>query len=275
MRRPDLRGPLRAVMGHAHGHGFGPQRASVPAWVPSDVAGLLLQYDALSTPTMECYLESSGTPPGTTRVTTNGETVGTCRNKVANNDHLIQATAASRPTYNSTGLGGGPCLIFEGSADHLRVVDSVTAAQFTWLISFKLDSVPGSGLFTSPGGINFSAGSSELLLMNGVGGYRNLTVNLGTTNGVGYNMTLDTSPHVVVITYNGGSATSAASWQVFVDGVSQTLSASGLVIPSGAHAMGARTSGSNQMAGRVRAMCAWSGVLSAGDIASATEWGTP
>lgn len=275
MRRPDLRGPLRAVMGHAHGHGFGPQRASVPAWVPSDVAGLLLQYDALSTPTMECYLESSGTPPGTTRVTTNGETVGTCRNKVANNDHLVQTTAASRPTYNSTGLGGGPCLIFDGSNDLLRVVDSVTASTFTIGFSFKLDSVPASGLFTSPGGVNFSVGSCELLLMNGVGGYKNLTLNVASNNGVGYNMVLDTNPHTVIGTFAGGVVTNPANWQIFVDGVSQTLSASGLVIPSGAHCMGARTSGSNQMTGRARAMVAYSGVLSAPNIALLHDWLAP
>lgn len=252
-----------------------PALPAAPAWVPSDVAGLLLQYDALSTPTMELYLESTGTPPGTTRISSNGETVGACRNKVSNNDHLVQTTAAARPTYNATGLGGGPCMIFDGSNDYLRVIDSVTAATFTWLISFKLDSVPASGLFTSPGGINFSAGSSELLLMNGVGGYRNLTVNLASNNGVGYNMALDTNPHVVVVTYSGGTSTATTSWQVYVDGVSQTLSASGLVIPSGAHCIGARTSGSNQMTGRVRALVAWSGVLSAENIALATAWGTP
>lgn len=249
--------------------------AAAPAWVPGDVAGLLLQYDALSTPTVEMYLESSGTPPGTTRISADGETVGTCRNKVSDNDHLIQGTAASRPTYNATGLGGGPCMIFDGSNDLLRVVDSVTASTFTIGFSFKLDAVPSSGAFTSPGGVNFSVGACELLLMNAVGGYRNLTLNVASNNGIGYNMTLDTSPHTVIATFAGGSVTDPANWQVYVDGVSQSLSASGLVVPSGAHCMGARTSGGNPMTGRARAMVAYSGVLSAPNIALLHDWLAP
>lgn len=224
---------------------------------------------------MECYLESAGTPPGTTRVSADGETAGAVRNKVANNDHLIQATAASEPTYNATGLGGGPCLIFDGSNDYLRVVDSVTASTFTIGYSFKLDAIPGSGLFVGIGGINFSVTAFETLLMNGTGGYRNLTVAGNGYNGVGYNMVLDTSPHTVIVTYNGGSFTATGSWQVYVDGVAQTLSASGLVIGSTAHAMGARTSGSSQMTGRMRAMVGYNKVLSAGEIASLHDWLAP
>lgn len=275
MTRPDQRGPLRGPFGLAAALGFSRVAAVAPAWDPADVAGLLLRYDALSTPTMECYLESAGTPPGTTRISADGETAGAVRNKVANNDHLIQGTAANEPTYNATGLGSGPCLIFDGSNDYLRVVDSVTASTFTIGFSFKLDTIPASGQFTSPGGINFSVGSCELLLMNAVGGYRNLTVNVASNNGVGYNLALDTNPHTVIATYNGGTVTATSSWQVFVDGVSQTLSASGLVIPSGAHAIGARTSGSNQMTGRVRAMVGYSGVLSGADIALLHDWLAP
>lgn len=247
----------------------------VPSWEPATPGGLLLRYDALSVPSHALYQESSGTPPGSTLADTDGETVGTCRNKVSDNDHLIQATSGNRPTFDDDGLAGGPCMIFNGSTNYLRVVDSVTASTFSLLWSFGLDSIPSSGQFTSPGGVNFSVGACELLLMNAVGGYKNLTVNVASNSGVGFNITLDTNPHVVIVTYAGGTVTDPANWQVFVDGVSQTVLTSGLVIPSGAHCMGARTSGSNQMTGRMRAMCAWSGVLGSSDIAAATAWATP
>jgi hypothetical protein len=46
----------------------------------------------------------------------------------------------------------------------------------------------------------------------------------GTARGV--TLTLDTNPHTIVMTYNGGTNTSSASYTCMVDGVVQTVVAS-------------------------------------------------
>ena len=82
--------------GCAHGHGFGTSRpAAVPAWVPSDESGLLLWYDAKSTPSHSLYQESTGSPPGTTLADTDGETIGTWRDNMRTAEGLARQWIAA------------------------------------------------------------------------------------------------------------------------------------------------------------------------------------
>lgn len=260
--------------GHAHGHGFGASRpaASAPTWVPSDVSGLLVWYDCKSDPSHSLYQESTGSPPGSTLADTDGETIGAWRDRSASGDHFTQSTAGARPAYSSTALGGKPCAVFDGSSDYLRRVDSVTASTFTVGFAWQITTLPGAGSFVGVGGVNFTVGACELLIMNAVGGYKNITVNCNSGAGVGVSPTLDTSAHYLVATYDGTGTNDVNAWDIWLDGVAQTVLSSGLVIPSSAHAIGVRTSGSNQITGRVGAMLGYNSVLSAGDIADLNTW---
>lgn len=267
------RGPLHSPLGLAAGLAFAQVVSAAPAWVPSDESGLLIWYDAESAPSHSLYQESTGSPPGTTLADTDGETIGTWRDKSASGHHVTQSIVGSRPAYSSTALGGKPCAVFDGSSDYMnRTTSSVTASAFTIGIAWQLTSIPGAGLYVGVGGIYFSAGTCELLVMNGVGGYKNLTVNCGTGAAVGFDLAVDTNAHYMVATYNGLGVVTPANWQIWVDGTARTVLGSGLVIPGNAHGIGARPSGSNQMTGRFGAMVGYNSVKGSGPIASLNSW---
>lgn len=243
------------------------------AWLPSAESGLLLWYDCKSTPDHSLYQESTGSPPGNTLADTDGETIGAWRDRSTSEHHFTQGTVGARPAYSSTALGGKPCAVFDGSSDYLyRPTASVTATTFTLGIAWQLTATPGAGAFVGLGGIWFSAGVCEVLVMNAVAGYTSLTFNCGSGAAVGYNLAVDTNAHYAVITYNGGTASSAASWQLWTDGVSRTVTTSSTVLPFNAHGIGARPSTGNPMTGRFGALLGYNSVLGAGPVASLNTW---
>ena len=90
---------------------------------------------------------------GTTAVTTTSDPVGYWADQSGNGNHLIQATAGSRPTYSSI----MPSVVFDGTDDRLGLAAGLAATSGSVAILFKT------------GATAFSAGAQVLLSCADVG----------------------------------------------------------------------------------------------------------
>lgn len=143
-----------------------------------------------------------------------------------------QSTGGAQPAYTTNSLNGRPGLTFVGpTTSGLQWGLDLQGAQ-TVLAVAKMSSTPSSAsyLVTS---IKGSTGPvrGELYTVS-AGGYQNFTFkgDLSTlAASVGSNPTLDTSAHIYLYTYDGGTNTSTSSYTATYDGAAQTLVASGNV----------------------------------------------
>jgi hypothetical protein len=220
-------------LGLGHGLGFGGAAPGGAAWAPTDVSGCVLW---LSADTAQLYQESTGSPPGTTPADTTGETVGAIRDRSTSGLHLTQGTAARRPPVDTDGLGSGvPAVAFDGSDDRLeRTSTQVTVGSnaITLGIAYKLRATSGAGVYQTLASIYLSIGRCIVVHICNAGGYTTLSVSCnigaGAAAGVGVaGVCNDTAEHTLVLTCDGVSPNNPTSWRIYLDGVSQTVTASG------------------------------------------------
>ena len=210
--------------------------------------------------------DGSGSAP-----TTTGDAVRRWVDTSGNARHLNVLNGT--PTYVEPSGNSRGSVKFDSAESLERASVGLAGAQ-TWALSFKLDATPTSGNFgclmtLSDGGANTFG---ELWIANS-GSYRPLYWRLGYTqgtagNGVGIATTLDTTWHTLLITYDGVSSTAASSYTAYLDGVAQTVVASG---------SNSGTAGSNLKLGRntsyttasqFRLVSVYARVLTAGEIAA-------
>jgi hypothetical protein len=141
-----------------------------------------------------------------------------------------QATDARKPTWSTSGgLNSRPRIIFDGARAFTLDFD-VTGAKTLFLV-YKLAST--AGIIDSLISLKNISGSlfSEFTVNCTTGGYLLTSFRddyLVGGNSVGFNTTLGTTVgHYEINTYNGGSNASTGSYTDTLDGVSQTMSASG------------------------------------------------
>lgn len=176
------------------------------------------------------------------------------------------------PSYEVPSGNSRGSVRFDTGEQLARASTGLSGAQ-TWALSFKLDATPGSGafgnLFTlSDGG----AGTFGELWVANSGSYRPLYWRLGYTqgsagNGVGIAVTLDTSWHTLLITYDGVSSTTASSYTAYYDGSVASVIASGSNSGTAGSSMLLGRNPSFTTASQFRVVSVYARALSAGDIA--------
>jgi hypothetical protein len=139
---------------------------------------------------------------------------------------------STKPTFVANAFGDKGGFKFQAANAQYATGPALGfAGAKTIIVVGKLDILPGSTDFNTI----FSAGTVGLLsseiLVTGTGqvAYKRFVFavnNVGTNATVGFDWTLDTSPHIFIISYNGGASTSSASYALSYDGVEQTLAIS-------------------------------------------------
>lgn len=103
---------------------------TLSGFTPQDVSGLVAWYDPSDLSSM--FQDSAMTTP----VTANNDPVGAIRDKSGNGNHLLQATAANRPLYKTS--GGLSWLEFDGTNDSLADTFTAVAQPFDRVSAFRL-----------------------------------------------------------------------------------------------------------------------------------------
>lgn len=141
-----------------------------------------------------------------------------------------QATASFRPTYNAGGAGPAnrPHLDCP-SAGPVLVWDLTVAGAKTIACVARIDST-GSGFSVYSLNEGSAETTSEMIL--GLGGYHSVSFrhDYGTSAGaaVGHDDVLGTGIHGYIQTYNGSGNSNAANYTATYDGVTKTLTTTGL-----------------------------------------------
>ena len=168
-------------------------------------------------------------------ITTVSGAVSQWNDKSGNGRHLSQATAASRPAYQATGLSSLPTLQFDGINDFLQNTSfSFGNSAFTFYCVMQ-SSIPGGGsgciFIASPVPSNVNQ-LSELVYMNAIGGYQTITLKSPAidesfvTPQIGASTTHLTTAQIISAGYDGGG--SNPSNHVFsVNGSALTSTTSG------------------------------------------------
>jgi hypothetical protein len=183
---------------------FNPASLSPTAW-----------YDVSDLSTL--FQDSAGTTP----VTADGDPVGKVLDKSGNGNHLVQATAGSRPLYKTS--GGLSWLLFDGVDDSLAA--SFTLAQPFDRISAIRQVTWATGVLLA--GTAFQAGylyqtdfTPRLRLYSGSNG--------PFTDGVAVG-----SDAVITERHNGASSRLAANNDAYATGDAGSASAGGLMVGDG------------------------------------------
>lgn len=216
----------------AHAHAHPVPSAPDGGWVPSDTSGNVLWLPA----TLTGLWQDSG---ATTPVAANGEPVGYRSELSPTGLYVVQATAGQRPTWAQNGFATDkPAISFDGADDSLA--RAATCGNIRTLgLSYKLRATSGAGVYQCICHLSQSDGATLIVHICNAGGYKTLSIsnNSVAVLGVGVaGICNDLDSHSLVITYNGGTRTDPASWGVRLDGVAQTVAA------SGAHGLVAGTS---------------------------------
>lgn len=189
-------------------------------------------------------------------------------------------TVANFPSFRS----GSPCVdANQVTATQVRMNHplgfAAGAMSFSWkgrLRQVTTIDASGFGLLA-----RFTSGTTlcEIYLTDArAAGYQRIHVRCGFTsgaagNGVGCGFTLDTLEHQITIVYDGSGSTDPAAYQIFIDGVSQSVVASGsntgVTEPS---SLFAAYSGAYPLPCASTFVLAWGRALSAGEITNLHDW---
>ena len=110
--------------------------AAVPAWIPTDIAGLALWIDFSDATKLF-------TDAGTTPVSSDGDAIYQANDKSGNNRHITQSTSGARPAYKTNVQNGLSIARFDGSSDFFSVPNFLTALSIGEVfIVVKIDTDP-------------------------------------------------------------------------------------------------------------------------------------
>jgi hypothetical protein len=232
------------------------RRTRAVAFTPSDLTGLEVWYDPSDISTL--WQDSART----TSVTTDADPVGALDDKSGNGRHATQATSGKRPTYKTSQFGSLSALDLDGTDDFLDA--TVTLSQpLTWFIVTDLDATAtqqhlidgntnrNTVYVWTDGDFHFYAGSD-----------------------VDSALAVDTSPHVIVATFNGASS------KLWVDGGSGVTGDTSTQGISSLLRIGIESGGSSgPVNGRIGELLGYTQALSTTDIDRAgnylaAKWGT-
>lgn len=111
--------------------GFGADLLDGPSFLPTDLPNLLGWWKGDGV-----LWQNSGR---TTPVASDGDPVGAWDDGSGNGRHLIQATAAARPTFRSAGVNGRPTVEYDNVDDSLRFDTAVNLAKnYTYFACAKI-----------------------------------------------------------------------------------------------------------------------------------------
>lgn len=245
--------------------------SSPPPWVPGDAGTILYQLDAEASSVL--WQDTSGTTPATTA----GDPIQRWSASVGGN--ATQSTAGLIPVLALA--SGKKRVSFDGSNDRLvNASQTFTAGAkslaFCWRYTAapsgsEVDMVCSLGL-PGTGGVSrlvFCAGSHPSAGLNW-----HFDAPASSTGVVGASsVTLDTSLHALVVVYNGGTITDAASYRAWLDGSALTIAgrASSLT-PSGTTSIGAMSIGNNPATADVAHVLLWSGAISDANAIAACNY---
>ena len=218
--------------------------SAAAAWTPAS-ATALFWIDADKAFSGGRLYQDSGK---TSLVTTALQAVGAWVQEGAITPDLLQSGALTKGYFTSLSsgaLGVG----FDGVDDRLASAQTFSAGAKTLAFRFQYATAPGATELDTP--LTLGAMTNQLrLFLSGSshGTYPRLSWAFDLTGAstlfLGSNgLTVDTNEHTVIIAYNGGSVTSAASYRVWVDGVEGTVTTRGSTTASGTTAIGAGSAG--------------------------------
>lgn len=222
------------------------------------------------------------TDAGSTLVSPSGDAVGRAEDLTGNGHHAKQSSAADRPTYSPTALGGRPCFTLDGAGDVLST-DAVTLTTATlFFVGAK-----ASGLGTYGAYVKLSATASDAastdgrVLYDGIGaGTSHFMANPSTS--VYQELVTNVAESAGTLTYwCWGWGSTRASWFLRRAGVAATQGAQAVgtaVAPSANPLHICRGYSNVQGVIRVGEVIAFPRVLSAAEIAVVEryirgEWG--
>lgn len=211
---------------------------------PSDIAGLAWRIDG----TLLSALYQERTGGGTTAAAADLDVVGTARDQSTSALNAAAPSDAARPSLEVAGGKGRLC--FDGVNDVLTGSQVTLPGAWTLAMSYRLRATPGAN--TGVALVNVLTGTGEKIEIVAINyaGFRQLTwsarmTTVGATS-IGVDKGLDLAPHRLVITYSGGTKSSAASYRCWFDGVEVVVGTGTAIgaIGGDTTAIGARWNGS-------------------------------
>jgi hypothetical protein len=147
--------------------------------------------------------------------------------QTGNGNNASQGTSSAQPTI-TTGVRGLQALEFSTNVAMALPSFAVAGAKSIAII-FQCTSDPSTSTFQSLLTLLTATGGlfSELILAN-ITGYKPYTfaADFTTITALGSAAALDTNTHGILVTYNGGTNTSAASYSALLDNATQGVAAS-------------------------------------------------
>lgn len=208
---------------------------------------------------------------------TDGGTIAQWNDQSGNGVHLTQGTAGNKPLYRASGFHTNslPSVDFDGTDDFLfNTLDYSGAITIAHI--YALDGTPTSLHSLSSIKETVDADFMETLCVEDAS-YKDITVKAKTKTaavGVGFDSTFDLDAHQLIWTYNDGTSTDVASYDIFFDGVEQTVLQSGQVgRENDSGSVGARNNALKfAFPGRLAEIVVVSSVASAAQIAALTDY---
>ena len=180
------------------------------------------------------------------------------------------ATGTAQPLIKHNVLGGQSAYRSDGVNDIATSSLVAPHAGYTTVDVFRLLAVPAVGFFTT---MALDNATVESFFEVSAGGYQQWSWAVSGNNSVGIGglVSADTSAHLVVRTYNGGTPTAAASWQGALDGMTISVVADGATgAITGTHLFGSSNAVFVSM--DLARHMVFSGVLTAAQIANLSDY---
>ena len=187
------------------------------------IASTATAFDPLTLPGLTLWLDSADSDT----ITKDGSDLVSQWDDKSGNSRNFTASGAVRPTWQSAQLNSNPGIYF-GGGQHLEhsganVLSTAAASyiitvfqrtgyveQYPRLLNLTTNDVnkPFSITFTYSGDTNYSP------IAISSGDYKKFRINGSDTQ-------IDTNPHVMVVTYNGGGVATGTNWDLDLDWVDQ------------------------------------------------------
>lgn len=242
-----------------------PAGGAAPPWTPTTPATPALWLDCQ---TAALWQDTGGTTPASA----GGDPVA--RADVIHGTNLTQVTASARPTRSA--IGSAVALLGDAADDRLSSTQTIADAAATLAVVYKYGSALGASV-------------RQILCAMGVAGSKRWSVHIAgasaslpylswqlagsSTAHVGADVTVgDTSRHVLVLKYLGGTVTDVANWRCWVDGAAQTVVARPAITPVGTTAILARSDGTTASGAALGELIVWASALSDSDCVAASSY---